>query len=598
MKRIGIYTLLIIILSNFSLIAQDRKLVSGTNGMAATAHPLATKAAIEILKKGGNAIDAAVAAAFTIGVVEPDGSGIGGGGGMVIYLKNKKKSYYINYYVRASANAPLTFDSKKQRHTGTAVCVPGTVAGLTLAHKKFGKLPLSEVLKPAIKVAKNGFAIDATLGTLILENTTTLSEDSAASSIFLEEGFPRMEGDIIVQKDLAKTLQAISDKGRDGFYKGAVAQGMVDGLKKIGGTITLNDLANYKAKLSEPLKGNYRGLEVLTTVAPQAGASIIQGLNMLENYDFKKAGHFTKNAQSAHVMAETFRKVYTDRFYFLGDPDFINPPVYGLISPQYAKVRYKAINMNAPVPKSYRETEKGNPLKYQNKKHKKRQWKNSNNDTDDGGEDDKHNKNDNPIDEFSNPIDINTYQDVEYDGSTTHLSVVDKDGNAVSLTQTLGTFFGSGKIVEGVLFNCGMSNFSNSENPNKIERSKQPRSSISPTIVLKNGNPFIVVGTPGGSRIIATVLQMIVNVVDFDMDVEEANQSPRIYTQKFVDHLHVESDVDKKVVEKLRKMGHDVQVHEGKDLFFGGVQMIVIDPVTNKLYGSADIRRGGIAEGY
>lgn len=580
MNKLNFRLVLVFLCIPFILLAQNKNLAQGKNAMVTTAHPLATEAALEILHLGGNAVDAAVAAAFAVGVVEPDGSGIGGGGGMVIYLKEKNKSFYINYYAKAPADVPEKFDSKVSRHTGLSIGIPGTVAGLTLAHKKFGTLPLSVILKPAIRYAENGFPIDATLSSLILDNTETLGLDSATAAVYLEDGFPRMEGDILVQKDLAKTLHAISDKGRDGFYKGDVAASMAEGIKKRNGRISTEDFANYEAVLTEPLKGTYRGYEILSAANPQSGASIIQGLNMLELMDLREMGHYTKSVNTAHMMAETFRKVYTDRDAFVGDPNFIETPTAGIMSKDFAKKRYNDINPDAPVPAIYRDTEVGNPWDFQKPKKK-------------------HKKNRVAYQEISDVQVENNIYDVEHNGETTHLSIIDKDGNAVSLTQTLGTFFGSAQTVNGVLFNCAISNFSsNNKSTNALGSNKQPRSSIAPTLILKDSKPFMIIGTPGGSRIIATVLQVIVNVIDFDMNAEEANSVARIYCQRWVDYLHLESDVDAKVIDQLKEMGHAVQVHQGKDLFFGGVHMILVDPVTGEYSGSADVRRGGNATGY
>ena len=563
MNTLKFRILLISLVFPFILIAQTGNLVQGKNGMVATAHPLASQAAIEMLLKGGNAVDAAIAAAFVIGVVEPDGSGIGGGGGMLIYLKDKNQSFYINYYPRAPKNIPANFNSSNDRLTGKSICIPGTVAGLTLAHKEFGSLPLSTILAPAIRYANDGFAIDATLGSLILENTEALSMNKGTSSVYLEEGFPRMEGQILIQKDLAKTLTEISKKGFKGFYKGSIAKAMVEGINKGGGNFILKDFKNYRAELTMPVKGTYRGYEILSASNPQSGVSIVEGLNILENVDLSSMGHFTKNAKTLHLLAETFRKIYTDRYYFIADPAFVDVPMKGLLSKEFALERFKAINLLMPVPAKYRDTEIGNPIKYQNIE-----------DTD------------------KNLI------DAERNGETTHLCVIDKDGNAVSLTQTLGTFFGSGQIVNGVLFNCAITNFSGANNPNSLQSEKQPRSSIAPSIVLKDNKPFLVIGTPGANRIISTVLEVMVNILDFNMNAEEANIAPRFYTQKFEDYLHVESGVGQDIIDQLTKMGHPIRVYDGVDLFFGGVQLITIDPQTGIYTGSADVRRGGLAIGY
>ncbi len=623
MKKLNVKLVVLFLCLPFILFSQDYSIVKGTEGMASTAHPLASQTAVEILKKGGNAVDAAVAAAFVIGVVEPDGSGIGGGGGMLIYMAKTQQSFYINYYAKSPQSINRRYDSETERHSGKSICIPGTVAGLTLALEKFGSLPLSTVLEPAIRYAKDGFPIDGTLASLILDNTETLTIDQETANVYLDEGFPKMEGDLLIQTKLAETLEAISKNGHDGFYKGAVAQAIVDGVKERGGTLEMKDLENYKAELGYPLKGSYRGYEILSAGVPQAGSSIIQGLNILENVDLRRLGHYTQSSKTLHYIAETFRKVYTDRYYFVGDPNYFDVPLNGLMSKEYGTKRFNDINPYYPDPKSYRDTEMGTPGKYNNVQYSEKKaekivtFGDEDNDAsfDDYDEFDSWGESN---EDQGNYID-SVYQakskkkkekrkkrkkedmpvlDVEHDGSTTHLCVIDKDGNAVSLTQTLGTFFGSAQTVAGVLLNCGMSNFSTSDNPNILKKNKQPRSSISPTIVLRNDKPYLLVGSPGGSRIIATVLQVLVNVLDFDMDVEEANRAPRFYTQKWEDYLHLESGISEDVIKELKKMGHSLRIYSGRDLFFGGVQMIKIDPVNGEYSGSADIRRGGIVVGY
>jgi gamma-glutamyltranspeptidase / glutathione hydrolase len=558
---------LIFILVILSQLSQGQAIApaSGKNGMVATAHPLASAAAIEMLKSGGNAVDAAVAAAFAIGVVEPDGSGVGGGGGMVIYLKKEKKSFFINYYGRSSENASkIDFRSTRDGYTAKAIGVPGTVAGLLLAHEKFGKLPLKKILEPAISLAENGFPVDATLSKLILDNVEIIQKDSVTASIFLQDGFPRMEGEKLTQKDLAQVLKTISEKGKKGFYEGKYAGEFVKGIQKRGGVLTLNDFATYEAELGQPLEGTYRGYNILTANVPQSGISIIQGLNMLENYDLRSSGHFSGSAKTLHIIAETEKLIYADRNEYVGDPNFVKVPIKGLISKEYAKVRFDSINQNKLYPPTYRAAKFGDPLLFNVQKKEE------------------------PIPEPEMA-----------GGHTTHLSVIDKDGNAVSLTQTLGLFFGSGQVVSGVLFNNAMTNFSyTSGSANYIQNSKQCRSSISPTIILKKGYPFLILGSPGAARITCTVLELIINVIDFGMNVDEANIAPRFYCEKFQDFMFVESGIKPEVRTELEKMGHRIRVYDGIDLFFGGAQMIYVDPKTHKYFGSADKRRGGLATGY
>ncbi len=616
--------------AGFAQEAEVAEAVTGTNGMVATAHPLASEAALSMLKAGGNAVDAAVAAAFAIGVVEPDGSGIGGGGSMVVYLNGKQEAHYIDYYQRTSEDVDkISFDPETDRHTAKAVLIPGTVAGLTLALDEFGTLSLEQVLEPAIRYAEEGFAIDATLGQILLDNVEMLLGDSSTAAIFLEDDFPRMEGDMLYQPELATTLRTIAANGRDGFYKGPVAEAMIAEMTSRGGVMTADDLSGYEAELGVPLRGSYRGYEILAAGVPQSGEAILQALNMLENEDLAAMGHFSESPLTLHLMAETFRRVYADRWAFMGDPDFNYVPAGGLISKAFARERFADINRFQADPPEYRQTQAGNPAKYDRgemsaiealdpgKQSKEFHWSDEEDDNkssyDTWGENlfdtwggKKAKKEDRPpkdsggkkSEEDSVIVDDDPSWEEEYGGHTTHLSVIDKDGNMVSLTQTLGTFFGSGITSAGVLLNCGMSNFSLSAAPNLLQPGKRPRSSISPTIVLRDGKPSMVIGSPGAGRIIATVVELIVNVVDFDMSATEANWAPRFYCQKFEDYLHLEYGISDEVRQKLERMGHTVRVYENRDLFFGGAQLILVDPVSGEYQGSADPRRGGVAIGY
>jgi gamma-glutamyltranspeptidase/glutathione hydrolase len=600
--------------------------VCGSDGVVAASHKRAAEAAIEILQQGGNAVDAAVAAAFTIGVVEPHASGLGGGGGMVIYLDGEDRSYFIDYYGAASHSVGElgSYDRDRYRHTAKSILVPGTVAGLTLAMEKFGNLPIEKVLAPAIRCAREGFEIDETLGGLLLDSVELLENNQETADVFLGEmGFPLMTGDTLKQPELAATLEEIVQHGRDGFYKGRVAREIVEGISELGGVITLKDLESYQAELAEPLRGNYRDCEIIAANPPLSGASVIEALNILENRDLKSMGHYTESAATLHFMVETFRLTHADRYPFLGDPEFGYVPVNGLISKDYAQTRYHEINQFQADPPRYRDTMEGSPTLFDHKedsgrKKKKREdkdWSDVNEfgkPADSWGEDifdsfgakkkpDK--SGDKEDDEKGEPSKIpaagsNTISIeclVPDEASTTHLSVIDGDGNAVSLTQTLGTFFGSAQTVSGVLFNCGMSNFSRTRPVNVIEPGKRPRTSICPTIVLKNGELFLVVGTPGASRIVSTVVEVLVNLIDFDMDIAEANNTPRFYTSKYEDYLHLEGGISEEVREKLSRMGHPIRVHGGFDLFFGGAHLIHVNQDTGMACGSADPRRSGTA---
>jgi len=635
-------------------ISSKGKAAIGKEAMATTAHPLASKAAIEILEKGGNAVDAACAAAFAIGVVEPDGSGLGGGGGMVVYLAKQKKAIYINFYPRASENInSIGFDSKRDARSPKAILVPGNVAGLTTALEQFGTLPLSTVMQPAVRYAEQGFPVDETLSKIILDNTDMLQNSPTTASVYLKDGFPAAEGDTIRQWELAATLRVIAEKGRKGFYEGPIAQTMVEDVTKNGGALTLEDLRSYQAETMEPVRGTYRGYEIITAGLPQSGATVLEALNMLENENLKRLGTFTQSSETFHLVAEALRRAYADRLAFIGDPHFGYCPLKGITSKEFARDRFADINRSMVDPPEYRKTKAGNPMPYDEARPQKKaepveQTEKSTqiDDRDDDGKfsgdkgDDifdswggnkKRNKDrlkENsgkqdttvierdikeqearympdalPIPGYSDRSALalayeNVHAPAQEGGHTTHLAVIDKEGNVVSLTQTLGTFFGSGLTSAGVLFNCAMSNFGANSSDNAPEPKKQPRSSIAPTIILKDGKTFMTVGSPGATRIPATIVELIVNVIDFGMSADDANNAPRFFLQKTDDFLHLESRFSEEIRNDLKKKGHHLRVYGEFDLFFGGAQMILVDPATGMYYGSADPRRGGVAIGY
>lgn len=595
-------------------------------GVAATAHPLATAAAVEMLDRGGNAVDAAVAAAFAIGVVEPDGSGLGGGGGMLVYLHGTGETIYINYYHQAPADpGAIGFSAANDRDTAKSVLVPGTAAGLCQALREFGRLPLPVVIAPAIKYAAEGFPVDATLAGLLLDNMEVLAVDPKLAEVFLNEGFPKMEGELLQQPELAHVLELISAGGSDGFYRGETAEKLVAGITARGGAMTLEDLAGFAPVVTAPVRGSYRDLEIVSASAPQSGAILLEIMNMIERVDFESPVHFSQSPRDIHILAEIFRRAYADRSQYLGDPRYLTVPTQGLSSKQFAAERFGEINPYRPEPRKYRDTPYGFPGKFDHLVSEPvdragplrrgtplwdeerdddpgvarpvddpfDRWnrKKSGDKKADGVPRTK--EHGNAAGEAKKSRDMD---DDEFDGGhTTHLSVIDADSNMVSLTQTLGNFFGSKVMVNGILLNNGRVNFSENSPANLIEPNKRPRSSITPTLVFRQGRPLMALGSPGAGRIIATVAQILVNIVDFDMDVETANSAPRFFCQKFDDHLYLEGSVDPAVAEGLTRMGHDVRILGHLDLFFGGVQIAAIRPDGAGLVGSADPRRGGNA---
>lgn len=561
-ESVAVY--LIAIITFVSIVnAQPRNLksVEGKNGLVSTAHPLASEAALEILKKGGNAVDAAVAAAFTIGVVEPDGSGLGGGGCMLVYIKKENKAYFINYYQKASQKVNEIKYNRNEDYTAKTALVPGTVAGLTKALEKFGTMTIKDVTKNAIDYAENGFPIDNTLATIILDNISVIDRYETTKKIFMPDGFPLVEGDILKQPELGNTLRLIAEYGSKGFYDGEITANISEGINNEGGRISLDDLRSYEAEILEPVQGTYRGYKIISATAPQSGTTLIQTMNMLELIDFTKLGYYTESAQTIHLMSEVFLRSYADRYYYLGDPNFGVIPINGFLSKDFAKLRYESIDLEKTNSSGYRKTKAVSPMSFD---------KSSNDKVD----------------------------DLEKSGHTTQISIVDKEGNMVSLTQTLGTFFGCGYSVAGVLFNSSYLNYSSRLEPNIIEPGKIPRSTISPTFILKEDKPFMCLGTPGGGRIISTLAEIIVNVIDFGMTAESANQAPRFHCQVNDDDLSMENRFSEQIVDELKAKGHNVKLFGDFDLFFGGAQFIIIDPITGIYYGTADKRRGGAAIGY
>lgn len=512
------------------------------NAMVASAHPLATQAGLEILRKGGNAVDAAVATAFAIGVVEPNASGLGGEGMMLIRLADGE-SVAIDY---RSCAPKAIYEYDGEDYGPKSVAIPGTVAGLTLALNEYGTLSLPEVMSPAIKYAEEGFTISETLGGIILDKYEQLLADPASSKIYLEDSLPKKAGDILKQPDLARSLRLISKKGADVFYKGELADKIAYEMQKNGGIITKEDLANYKAVERRPVTGNYRGYTVISSPPPVSGMAVVEALNILENFDLSKYDFMSYEV--IHLMSEAVRLAYCDRYTYMADPDFVAVPLGILLSEDYAAERAKKIDLKRQIPDS--ELLPGLQL------------------------------------------------DVKESSSTTHLVVADKQGNMVSLTQTISSFFGSGYVVEdtGILMNNEMKNF-NSRGINVMEPYKRMRTTIAPTILVKDDKPFLTIGTPGAARIVPTTVNVIVNIVDYGMGLQEAIEAPRFYS-RLNTTIYLEDRFPEIFIKALEKKGATVEIKGEMDLYFGGVQAVMYDLKKGIIYGGADPRRDGYAEGF
>ncbi len=527
--------------------------VYGKNGMVASEQGLATQVGLDILKQGGNAIDAAVAVGFALAVVLPNAGNIGGGGFMVLHDDKTGKDVAIDFreIAPAKASRDMYLDSQgnvidgKSLFTHDASGVPGTVAGMEYALKKWGTMPLSKVLEPAIKLADKGFIVSDVLAQTLKEEKSTLGKWSSSKAIFFKNGEPLKSGDLLVQKDLAKSLRLIAKQGAKAFYQGEIATKIAKEMQSHGGTMALEDLKAYKVVERQPIIGDYRGYKVVTMPPPSSGGvHLIEILNMLEHYPIKEDG--VNSAKNIHHMAESMKLAYADRSEYLGDPDFVKIPVTGLTSKAYANERVKTIDDNKA--------------------------------------------------RLSSTIKPGKPQPYESD-QTTHFSVMDKAGNAAAVTYTLNLNFGSGIVVEGtgILLNNEMDDFSVKPGvpnafglvggtANAIEAKKRPLSSMTPTIVMKNNKPWLVTGSPGGARIITTVLQSVVNTIDHEMNPAEAIITPRVHHQWLPDELRVEEGISPDTIKLLQDKGHKVVTKAP----MGRIQIIQADD--SGFYGYSDPR--------
>lgn len=528
------------------------------NGMVTTSHYLASEVGNEVLKSGGNAIDAAVATAFALAVTLPSAGNIGGGGFLVYHGNNGEKTTF-NFREKAplAATPEMFLDEKgkiknNSNHEGLlAVGVPGTVAGLYKAHNKMGSLPWADLIAPAVKLAEEGFPSTHNMNWFLEWTKENKEAYASTAKVFLKEGTEVYKtGETWKQPQLAETLKRIQKNGADGFYKGKTAELIEDFMKKNGGLITKEDLSMYEAEELEPVTGTYRGYEVVSMPPPSSGGvAIIEMLNILENYDIKSMG--PNSAMSMHIMTEAMRRAFADRALHLGDPNF-NPqmPVEELISKEYAKKVGATIELGMAS--------------------------------------------------VSDSANFSAAHLVEESPETTHISIVDKEGNAVSLTYTLEASYGSRIVVEGAgfLLNNEMGDFNpipgytNSKgligtDPNLVAPQKRMLSSMTPTIIAKDGKPVIVIGSPGGRTIINTVFQVVVNMIDHGMNIAEAIESPRFHHQWLPDITSLEDwGISPDSQSLYENMGHKTRFIG----FQGQAMGILIDAQEGIIYGSADSR--------
>ncbi len=530
--------------------------VVAQNGMISSQEKLATEAGLQVLKEGGNAIDAAVTVGFALAVTLPRAGNIGGGGFMVIHLADNNQNIALDYREKAPLRATADMfldengdvDKDKSRFSHLAVGVPGTVAGLNLALEKYGTISLERALQPAIKLAERGFPVTQDFYNSLTFARRLLERDSETQAIFLpNNNNPPAIGTIFQQPDLANSLKLIAQQGKKAFYQGKIAQEIVKEMEKNQGMISLADLDNYQPVIRKPVEGDYHGYKIYSMPPPSSGGvHLIQMLNILSSFDFKNWGQNT--AKTIHLMTETMKLAYADRSKYLGDPDFVPVPIDSLTSKKYAEQLSQKINLNSATP-----SEQISP---------------------------------------SNPLNFTESND------TTHYSVVDKYGNAVANTYTLNFSYGAGITVPntGILLNNEMDDFVAKPGVpnaygltggefNAIAPEKRMLSSMTPTIIMKDDQVFLVTGSPGGSRIITTVLQIVVNVIDFGMNIAEATVSPRFHHQWLPDKLYLETGINQDTRNLLAEKGHNLTERRA----MGSTQSIM--KIDNFLYGFSDTRR-------
>jgi len=535
--------------------------VRAHNGVVVAQEQRAARIGIEILDRGGNAVDAAVATGFALAVTYPRAGNIGGGGFMVIHLAKDNRDIAIDYRETAPAAASSAMfldaqgnpDPAKSRDSALSVGIPGTVAGLAMAHEKYGsgKFTLAELIAPAIYLAQNGLLVeDDTADSLPLARER-LARWPATKAIFFNGDRPYSEGERLLQFDLADTLRAIAKDGARVFYQGRTADRIAGAVAKAGGIMTKDDLANYRPIERAVVRGRYRGYDVISVPPPSSGGvHLIEMLNILEGYDLAKLSR----EQSLHDLIEAMKRAYADRASFMGDPDAVKMPVTGLLSKDYGA------SLRAEI------GERATPA-----------------------------------------ADIRPGKPADFEGrNTTHFSVIDRDGNAVSNTYTLNFSYGLGLVADGtgILLNNELDDFTAKPGTanaygligytaNLPGPGKRPLSSMTPTIVLKDGKPFLITGSPGGSRIISTVLQVIVNVIDFHMPIGEAVSAPRLHQQWQPEEVYVEPGFAPDVLDALTARGHKILPTQS----FSSANSIEI--TANGLVGAADRRtRGSLAAGY
>ena len=542
------------------------------HGMVASIHELASRAGVQMMKAGGNAIDAAVATGFALAVVHPQAGNLGGGGFLLLRLANGEV-HFIDFREKAPAAASenMYLDAQgnvlpKASVVGyKAIGVPGSVAGLVYAEKNYGKLSLEKVIAPAIKLARDGFPLSWDDADDLKDKD--LARFPESRRIFQRDGNLYQQGEILKQPELANTLERIA-KNPDDFYHGAMARELAAAIQKGGGLVTTDDLARYEVKEREPVRGTYRGYDIISAPPPSSGGvALVEILNILEGFDLTKFGD--RSAESIHLTVEAFRRAFYDRAEFMGDPDFARVPVPQLVDKKYAAAwresidpRHASVSKDLKRPANFNQLEREAALKH-----------------------------------FAP-------REPEH---TTHYSVVDAEGDAVSVTTTLNDDFGSRVTADGLgfLLNDEMDDFASKpgvpniygliQGPaNAVGPNKRPLSAMTPTIVVKDGKLFLALGAHGGPTIITTVVNVLMGILDFNRDIQDSVNAPRFHHQWLPDQIRIEDRLSPDTMNLLRAKGHELKVEH----YFGGAECIMVDPKTGERLGASDGRDNGKTAGY
>lgn len=535
--------------------------VIGKKGMVASHNILSSQITAEIMEKGGNAIDAGAALGFALAVTLPRAGNVGGGGFMLVHVAKENKTIAIDFRETAPAAAfqDMFFDENGEvpamdpsyRFSHKSSAVPGSVAGLAHIVEKYGTMTLAEVLEPAIRLARDGIIVTYDLAADLARSERLKNNPAALKKFYKPDGSNYEVGELFKQPDLAWTLSEIAKHGVDAFYKGSVAKKIVADMEAHNGIITMDDLASYNVIEREPVRGTFKGYDIAAIPAPSSGGThVIQMLNILENFPLKEMG--PGSADALHITAEAMKLAYADRSKYLGDPDFVHVPTSALVNKNYAKSLAAKISMDRATPS-----------------------------------------------EEIAPGNLSIYESDE----TTHYSVVDSEGNMVGNTYTLMFSFGSGVVIEGtgILMNNNMGNFTlrpdipdafgllGSEN-NMINAFRRPVSSMSPVLVSKDGNPYFMTGSPGGSKIISANMQMVLNVLEYGMNIGDAAVAPRIHHQWYPEELLLESGISPDTIKLLRKKGHKINFTRNSSVM-GSLQTVMSKD--GQFYGYSDPRRPG-----